>query len=101
MLTQYTKTVTEMHECVLNHVQLFCNPMDCSPSGSSVHGISQARILEWVAISLSRGSSQSRDQIHVSFTGRILYCWEAHHKNNKHKNTEETHSSIPAWEIHR
>ena len=34
-----------------------CNPMDCSPPSSSVHGISQARILEWVAISFSRGSS--------------------------------------------
>ena len=34
-----------------------CTPMDCSPPGSSVHGISQARILEWVAISSSRGSS--------------------------------------------
>ena len=34
-----------------------CNPMDCSPSGSSVHGIFQARILEWVAISFSRESS--------------------------------------------
>ena len=34
-----------------------CNPMDCSPPGSSVHGISQARILEWVAVSSSRGSS--------------------------------------------
>ena len=37
------------------HVQLFCNPMDCSPPGSSVHGISQAKILEWVVISFSRG----------------------------------------------
>ena len=34
-----------------------CDPMDCSPSGSSVHGIFQARILAWVAISFSRGSS--------------------------------------------
>ena len=34
-----------------------CDPMDCSPMGSSAHGISQARILEWVAVSLSRGSS--------------------------------------------
>ena len=40
--------------------------MDHSPSGSSVHGISQARILKWVAISFSRGSSQPRDQIQVS-----------------------------------
>ena len=38
------------------------NPIDYSPSGSSVHGILQARILEWVAISFSRGSSQLRSQ---------------------------------------
>ena len=44
-------------------------PMDCSPSDSSVYGISQARILEWVAISFSRRSSQLRDWIHVSFIG--------------------------------
>ena len=40
--------------------------MDCNPPGSSVRGISQARILGWVAISFSRGSSQPRDQTHVS-----------------------------------
>ena len=51
-----------------------CDPMDCSPPGSSVHGIAQARILEWVAISLSRGSSWPRDRTHVSCIGRwILY----------------------------
>ena len=43
-----------------------CDPMDCSLPGSSVHGIFQARILEWVAISFSRGSSQPRDQTRVS-----------------------------------
>ena len=43
-----------------------CDPMDCSPPGSSVHGILQARILEWVAIPLSRGSSSPRDQTQVS-----------------------------------
>ena len=42
---------------LLSHIQLFCNPMDCSPPGFSVHGISQGRILEWVSISFSRGSS--------------------------------------------
>ena len=42
------------------------NPMDCSPPGSSVHGIFQARVLEWVAISFSRGSSQPRDRTWVS-----------------------------------
>ena len=51
-----------------------CDPMDCSPPGSSVHGILQARILEWVAISFSRGSSWLRDQIRVSCIGRqMLY----------------------------
>ena len=39
-----------------------CNPMDYSPPDSSVHGILQARILEWIAISFSRGSSRPRDQ---------------------------------------
>ena len=38
-----------------------CNPMDCSLPGSSVHGIFQAIVLEWIAISFSRGSSQPRD----------------------------------------
>ena len=51
-----------------------CNPRDCSPPGFSVHGVSQARILEWLAIPFSRGSSQPRDQIRVSHTGRrFLY----------------------------
>ena len=39
-----------------------CDPMDCSPPGSSVHGILQARILEWIAIPFSKGSSQPRDR---------------------------------------
>ena len=43
-----------------------CDPMDCSPPGSPVHRILQARILEWVAISFSRGSSQPRDRTHIS-----------------------------------
>ena len=53
-----------------------CDSMDCSPPGSSAHGILQARMLEWVAISFSRGSSQPRDRTLVSCIGRqILYCW--------------------------
>ena len=55
--------------------------LDCGPWGSSAHGISQPRILEWVAISFSRRSSKPRDQTHVSCLGRwILYpcaTWEA------------------------
>ena len=42
------------------------DPMDCSLPGSSIHGIFQARVLEWVAISFSRGSSQPRDRTQVS-----------------------------------
>ena len=45
-----------------------CDPMDCSPPGSSIHGILQARILEWVAISSSRGSSRPKDEILVSMS---------------------------------
>ena len=48
-----------------------CNPMDCSPPGSSVHGILQARILEWVALPSSRGSSPPRDRTWVSYISRI------------------------------
>ena len=43
-----------------------CDPMDCSQPGSSVHGILQARVLKWVAISFSRGSSRIRDQTQLS-----------------------------------
>ena len=50
-----------------------CNPMDCSPSGSLVHGILQARILEWVAMPSSRGSSQPRHRTSVS----CLLHWQA------------------------
>ena len=57
---------------------ILCNPMDCSLPGSSVHGILQARLLEWVAISFSRGSSQPRDATlqeslyHLSQQGSLL-----------------------------
>ena len=47
-------------------VASFCDPVDFSPPGFSIHGIPQARILEWVAILFSRGSSQPRDQSQVS-----------------------------------
>ena len=53
-----------------------CDPVDCSLPGSSVHGILQARILEWVAMPSSRGSSRLRDRTHVSwsscFAGRFF-----------------------------
>ena len=53
-----------------------CDPTDCSLPGSSVHGILQARILEWVAIPFSRGSSQARDWIQVShIAGGFFTSW--------------------------
>ena len=53
-----------------------CNPMDCSPPGSSVHGTLQARILLWAAISFSRGSSWLRNSTQVSFiAGRFFNIW--------------------------
>ena len=62
-----------------------CDPVDYSPLGSPVHGILQGRILEWVAISFSRGSSQPRDQTQVSrIAGRCFTLWatrEAHFKS--------------------
>ena len=55
-------SVLEKKELVTHSCLTLCSPMDCTPPGSSVHGILQARILEWVAIPSSRGSSQPRDQ---------------------------------------
>ena len=63
---------------VLSH----SDPVDCGPPGSSVHGVLQTRILEWVAISFCRGSSRPRDWTQVSCIGRhTVYhwaIWEAH-----------------------
>ena len=71
------------HTCSITQSSLtFCNPMDCSPPGSSVCGIFQSRILELVATFYSRGSSQPKDWTHISCIGRqILYhrtTWETH-----------------------
>ena len=67
---------------MLNHIPFFCDSMDCTP-GSSVHVILQARILEWVAISLSRGSFRPRERVSCgSCTGRqILYHWVTREDN--------------------
>ena len=73
-----------VHAKSLSHVPL-CDPVDYSLSSSSVHGTLQARLLEWVAISSSRGSSRPRDQTHVSYVScigrQVLFptsaAWEA------------------------
>ena len=60
-----------------------CDPMDYSLSGSSVHGIFQARVLEWIAISFSRGSSQPRNRTRVSrIAGRRFTVWPTREYSN-------------------
>jgi len=67
---------------------ILCDRMDCSPPDSSVHGILQARILEWVAMPFSRGSSQLRESNLISFVsciaGRFFTVWA----------TRETHDFV-------
>ena len=58
----YSKAIlSPTHACMLSLQSCLCDPMDYSPSGSSVHGILQGRILEWGAMPSSKGSSWSRD----------------------------------------
>ena len=69
---------------------ILCNPMDCSPPGSFIHGILPARVLEWVAISFSRGCSWPRDRTRVSRTaGRCFTLWA----------TREMLTVVPAFSL--
>ena len=72
-----------MSACVraklLQSCSALCNPMGCSPPGSSVHGILPARILELVAMPSSKGSSQLRDQTHVSYIS-CIGRWVLYHE---------------------
>ena len=75
-LHRYLKSTYQWHLLrvvqSLSGVWLFCYPMDCSPPGSSVHGISKATILEWIAISFSRESFWLSDWTCVSCMGRQI-----------------------------
>ena len=62
----YIFTLKESESEVAQSCLTLCDPADCRPPGSSVHGTVQARILEWVAVSFSRGSSRPRDRTQVS-----------------------------------
>ena len=99
-LNTWKTVLHSLHACSAAHSCLtLCDPMDCSPLGSSIHGISQARILEWVAISFSRGSFRPRDQTQVFWiAGSLLHCrqilyWltsrEAHCTPQDHSNDAE------------
>ena len=68
-----TKDSLKVKVLVAQSCSTLCDPMDCSPSKSSVHGILQARILEWVAFPFSRGSFPPRDLIPLSYiVGRFF-----------------------------
>ena len=75
--TEFIHITACLYSYYILHAQLcptLCDPVDCSLPDFSVHGIFQARILKWVAISSCRGSSPPRDQTQVSCIGRqILY----------------------------
>ena len=74
--------------------------MDCGLPVSSVHGILHARILEWVAIPFSRGSSQPRDKIQVSLiAGGFFTVWATRIKEDPLKEEMTSHSSILVWKI--
>ena len=79
---------TERHNCTMKvKVAQLCltlwDPMDCSPPGSSLHRILQARILEWVAIPFSRGSSPPRDQnLFSRIAGGFFTIWATREANN-------------------
>ena len=68
--------VLSMKVKVIQSCLTLCDPMDCGLPGSPVHGIYQARILEWVAFPFSRGSSQPKDQTHIScIAGGFFTIW--------------------------
>ena len=75
-----------------------CDPMDCSLSGSSIHGIFQARVLEWIAIAFSRGSSWPRNRTWVShIAGRCFTVW-ATREMVHHRGLEcESRKSRDTW----
>ena len=77
----------------LSHVRL-CDSMDCSLPGSSVHGIFLARLLEWIAISFSRGSFQPRDWTWVShIVDRLFTVWTTREVLKK-KKVEKVESEV-------
>ena len=78
-------SLSESESEVTHSCPTLCNPMDCSLPGSSLHGILQARVLKWVAISFSRGSSGPRDRTRVScIPGRHFKLWATREARYSH-----------------
>ena len=106
--------INEIQLCLLtNKVKVkslscptLCNPMDSSPPGSSVHGILQARVLEWAAISFSRdpfptqgsntGPLHCRQMLyHLSHQGSLCLLWKLHFINISYKYMKKVHIKVP------
>ena len=79
----YVKMIYRLyvHAKSLQQCPTLCNPMDCSLPGSSVYGILQARMLEWIGMPSSRGSSQTRAQSHISQVSYISR-WVLYHQGH-------------------
>ena len=114
MLLKNWINMCKLYVCVLSSHSVVSDslqPMDCSPPGSSVYGILQARTLKWVATSSSRRSSRPRDWIHVSCTGRwALHCWATREARILHHcavmmspgqlgEKEKSRGFVPKWKI--
>ena len=96
--------LVEVKMLVTQSCPTLCNPMDCSPPGFSVHGILQARILEWVAISFFRESFQSSDQIRVScIAGGFFTIWATREDPVYYLILFENHcynyAELPIWHL--
>ena len=102
-------SITNCYCCslVAKSCPTLCDPMDCRLPGSSVHGLSQTRILEWVAISFSGGSFWPRDRTGVSYIGRwFLYHWAIRKAHTYYKlghlyfptdSRQKSKASIVSW----
>ena len=82
---QFVVDTFKMSVCLLaksfQSCPTLCDPMDCNPPGSSVHGILQLRILEWVAMPSSRGSFWPRDRTHISYIS-CIGRWVLYHSHH-------------------
>ena len=76
--TQISQDSEKVELLVTQLCPILCNPIDCSPPGSSVHDIIQARIQDWAAIPFSRGSSQPRDRTRFLHCRQTLYHLSHH-----------------------
>ena len=79
-----------------------CDPVDCSLLGSSARGIFEARMLEWVAISFSRGSSLHRDRTQVScIVGRCFTVWATYPTSEIGVAAKRSYPTSKEWQLHR